>query len=317
MQKLLVFSLVFLAICTFSSCNYDSNILTETPVIRTTGSVTQGDGFYYINGMYACSGVSYSNLGVSVSFDNKKWTVPADVNFMSAYKLPDLFNKCSGVVPTSMTQVDINSIPIREIDKDGQVIVGYIYADNYFELYVNGKLVGVDAVPYTSLNSTIVRFRAKRPISYAIKVVDWESNMGLGTEIKNGKIYQPNTGAFIANFSDGTSTNGSWYAQTYYIAPLESPYCVREVGTERVTTDCTNTPVTAGKSYAMHWDVPADWYAIGHKFGYWPKAKVYSEAEIPMNPAYTNFKTQFGDAKFIWTSNMVLDNMVLLRITGN
>ena len=54
-------------------------------------------------------------------------------------------------------------MPIVEIDKDGEVVTGFIIADNYFQLYVNGKLVGVDAVPYTPFNSSIVRFRVKRP----------------------------------------------------------------------------------------------------------------------------------------------------------
>jgi hypothetical protein len=63
--------------------------------------------------------------------------------------------------------VNIDSVPIFEIDHDGEVILGFIFADNYFELCVNGQLVGVDSVPFTPFNSSVVRFRVKRPITYA------------------------------------------------------------------------------------------------------------------------------------------------------
>ena len=43
-----------------------------------------------------------------------------------------------------------------EVDADGEEVTGYIVADNYFELYVNGKLIALDPVPYTPMNSVIV-----------------------------------------------------------------------------------------------------------------------------------------------------------------
>ncbi len=73
------------------------------------------------------------------------------------------------------------------IDADGEVITGYIVADNYFEFYVNGKLVAVDPVPFTPFNSTIVKFKATRPVTYAFELVDWEEDLGLGTEVNFGQ----------------------------------------------------------------------------------------------------------------------------------
>ncbi len=46
-----------------------------------------------------------------------------------------------------MSEFDLNKIPIVEVDNDGEIITGFMVADNYFELYVNGKLIGVDATP--------------------------------------------------------------------------------------------------------------------------------------------------------------------------
>jgi hypothetical protein len=57
---------------------------------------------------------------------------------------------------------------------------GYVVADNYFELYVNGKLVGVDPVPFTPFNSIIVRFRVQETLH-----VRAESG-GLGGEARPG-----------------------------------------------------------------------------------------------------------------------------------
>jgi hypothetical protein len=71
-------------------------------------------------------------------------------------------------------------------------------ADNYFQLFVNGRLVAVDSVPFTPFNSSVVRFRAKRPLTYAIKLVDWGGgNVGLGTE-SGGGPHHPGDGGFIA-----------------------------------------------------------------------------------------------------------------------
>ena len=72
--------------------------------------------------------------------------------------------------------------------------VQHIVADNYFELYVNGKLVGVDPVPYTPFNSAIVRFRAKQPYTYALKLVDWEEKLGLGMEWMPNHDWWPGDG---------------------------------------------------------------------------------------------------------------------------
>ena len=51
-------------------------------------------------------------------------TVPAANHFATAPKLPDLYNECSGVTPKDMSEVDLNKVPIVEVDKDGEVITG-------------------------------------------------------------------------------------------------------------------------------------------------------------------------------------------------
>ena len=110
------------------------------------------------------------------------------------------------------------------IDPDGVEITGYIFADNYYELYVNGRYVARDRLAMTPFNSTIVRFRASYPMTYAIKAIDWETRHGVGMEYQSFNI---GDGGFIAYFSDGNRTSADWRAETFYIAPLDDPLCVR------------------------------------------------------------------------------------------
>ena len=130
----------------------------------------------------------------------------------------------------------MDAVPIVEIDPNGEVITGLILADNYFELYVNGQLVGVDAIPFTPFNSSVVRLRVKRPITYAVRLVEWEENLGLGSESSRENKYHPGDGGFVASFSDGTVTDTGWKAQTFYSTPIDSPSNVRIVGKVRDTS---------------------------------------------------------------------------------
>ena len=84
--------------------------------------------------------------------DGTVLTVPAATAYQTG-KLADLFNQCNRTTPAKLAVVKLDNVPVVEIDPDGEVITGYIIADNYFELYVNGRLIGVDPVPYTPFNS--------------------------------------------------------------------------------------------------------------------------------------------------------------------
>jgi hypothetical protein len=74
-------------------------------------------------------------------------------------------NGCNNVNSRSIADVDLATVPLTEIDPDGVIITVYIFADNYFELYVNGKAVAKDPVPFTPFNSSVVRFKAKYPMT--------------------------------------------------------------------------------------------------------------------------------------------------------
>ena len=148
-------------------------------------------------------------------------------------------------------------------------------------------------------------------------MVDWEENLGIGSEANGSNAYHVGDGGFIAKFSDGTTTSSAWKAQTFYIAPLSDVGCVTESGSSRISSSCSSSPTSGAKSYALHWEIPSNWFATDYDFSKWPSASVYTEAQVGVKPAYGNFSASFSGSQFIWSSNLILDNLVLVRFTGN
>ena len=125
-----------------------------------------------------------SAVGQITATDGTVITVPADTAAGRGLgpKSYDLYNECKQITPANTSEVSTANVPVVEIDADGEVITGYIVADNYYEMYVNGKLVSVDNTPYTPFNSAIVKFKVKRPYTMAFLLVDWDEHLGLGME---------------------------------------------------------------------------------------------------------------------------------------
>jgi hypothetical protein len=289
--------------------------------------VTQGLAKTVTDNLFKCE-VKVTNhrisaVGTITAADGTTLTVPAETRFQAEQKLPDLFNECNKAMPTTLGEVDIDKVPVVEIDADGEIVTGTIVADNYFEVYVNGKLVGVDAVPFTPFNSAIVRFKAKRPYTYALKLVDWEEKLGIGMEKMPDNDWHPGDGGVIARFSDGTVTDSSWKAQSFYIAPLASPDDVVEKGNVHDTTKLGRThplktkPACQDKCYAVHYPMPDTWSAATFDDRAWPRAYEYTDEDIGVTTltAYTRYPDAFDGARWIWTVNLVHDNVVLARKT--
>lgn len=71
----------------------------------------------------------------------------------------------------------------------------------------------------------------------------------------------------------------------------------------------------------MHWQIPDGWMQTDFDDFNWQDASIYTNETIGVanKPSYTNFTTLFddpgNDAKFIYTTNVILDNEVLVRYT--
>lgn len=298
---------------------------------KGTASVTQGAATVITTNLYTCTGGRIAGVGTIKASDSSLWTVPAAVNFANT-SFPfssDLNNVCNGnnYANVSAALAALNGSDIVTVDADGEVITAFVFADNYFEMYINGTPVGKDKVPFTQFNSSIVRFKVKRPFTIVMHLIDWEENLGLGSELNGGFAYHPGDGGMVAVFKDAsnniiTKTGSDWKAQTFYTAPITDLACPTERGSSRLSTNCSTANSTDGsKYYALHWAKPANWQATTFDDSTWPNAITYANATVGVDnkPAYTNFINIFddvnNDAQFIWSSNLILDNELVVRKT--
>jgi hypothetical protein len=296
-----------------------------------TASVTQGEGDTIAANIYVCAGGRVTNIGTITASDSTVWPLPAAINYLNTSfpSSSDLYNSCNGhaYADAASALSVLNGSDIVEIDSGGDLFTMYIFSDNYFELYINGVPAGKDNVPYTPFNSSIVRFRAFRPFTIAMLLVDWEEHLGVGCETNNTFSYYIGDGGMVAvikdQFGSTVATTGpSWRAQTFYTAPVKNLGCVYEVSGERRSDTCSTTSSNSGASYyGLHWPRPAGWESQGFSDANFPPAYTYSNTTVGVNnkPAYTNFTSIFDDpsddAQFIWSSNLILDNEVLVRYT--
>lgn len=313
--------LFLLCASTFASAQYTG-----------TASVTQGLATTTtVSNLYSCSGGRIAALGTITATNNTVWTVPAVTNYTNA-SFPfasDLNNTCNGhnYANDATALAALNGSDIVTVDANGEIITAYIFADNYFEMYINGVQVGKDNVPFTQFNSNIVRFKVNRPFTIAMLLVDWEERLGVGGETNGGFNYHCGDGGMVAVFKDANNTiiattGSDWKAQTFYTAPIMDLTCPTENGSLRLSGNCSTADSNSGNNYyGLHWSRPANWTLAIFDDSAWPAASLYTNATIGVDnkPAYTNFTNIFdnptNDAQFIWSTNVILDNEVIVRKT--
>lgn len=161
-----------------------------------------------------------------------------------------------------------------------------MYADNAFELYVNGELVAVDSIRFIPHNVIAVDLLPAYPMTIAVIARD-NADPATGMEYANTAI---GDAGFILKFSDGTVTNGRWKAMVVSRGPLN-----RDTKNPRVE----NFPV------------PERWWAVDFDDSRWDLATEYPQDVVA--PKEPFFEHDFQGAKFIWSGDIELDNTVLFR----
>ncbi|MCG9793457.1 hypothetical protein [Flavobacterium algicola] len=327
-----IITTVAIAITVLTSCkNSTKTVQSGLESYKGTASVSQGPAEVLTENIFECERGRKAPMGKSTAVDGSIWTVPAVVNFTdNTFPFAsDLYNPCTKVTYKSAQEAlqALDGSDVIEVDDDGEIITAFVFADNYFEMYINGVPVAKDNVPFTEFNSNIVRFKVSRPFTIAMKLVDWEENSGLGSESNRGKAFHPGDGGMVAVFKDAkneiiATTNSGWKAQTFYTAPIKDLACVTEKGPLRLSENCnTKDSDDAATYYALHWKTPSNWQNEAFDDSDWPNATEFTNETIGVDnkPSYTNFTDIFDnaneDAKFIWSTNVILDNEVIVRHT--
>lgn len=251
------------------------------------------------------------DVGVVTARDGRTFTVPLAP--ADGVTCTDLHNPCNrGQNPDWSAQAQTI---VLDNGPNAVEVTAYLYADNYFELYVNGRYLCKDALRFVPFNAHVVRFRASYPMTIGIKAADWEESLGVGVE-QSTRI---GDAGIIARFvdSEGRSfgTGTAWRCQPQYIAPLDDPSCVRSGGDSAACGTAPTCPRDGqvGDCHAVHYPLPATWAAQGFDDSGWQTAVRYGAAEVGPKTAYTMNAALFQGAEFIWTRNLFLDNLVLCR----
>ncbi|MSU52252.1 MAG: hypothetical protein EXS41_02485 [Opitutaceae bacterium] len=160
-----------------------------------------------------------------------------------------------------------------------------VYADNWFVLYVNGRLTAVDSIPFTPHNVISVDILPEYPMTIAVMAKD-------NADPKTGLEYGDNIGdgGFMIKFGDGTVSNATWKAKSFFRGPLNG--------------DVKNPQVE-------HTPIPEKWWAVDFDDSAWANAKEFTEERV--NPKGPYYAADFKGAKFIWRDDLDLDNTVIFR----
>lgn len=161
-----------------------------------------------------------------------------------------------------------------------------VYADNWFVLYINGQLTAVDSIAFIPHNVISVDLLPTYPMTIAVMARD-NFDPKTGMEYANTNI---GDGGFILKFADGTVTDAKWKAKSYSRGPLRRD---------------TSNPTIEEE------EIPGNWFAVDFDDSKWSHAKEFTEEEV--GPKQPFFEHDFEGAKFIWSDDLALDNVVLFR----
>lgn len=185
-----------------------------------------------------------------------------------------------------------------------------VWADNWFELRVNGVQVAEDSVPITterSFNAESFTFEAERPFTIGLVARDFIEN-DTGLEYIGTARQQMGDGGVILQIKDAAGatvavSNADWQCLVIHTAPLDKA-CESDAnpvaGTGACTFDISEEP--------DGWDT-ADFDASD-----WPQAEVYTAAQVDPKRGYNDIDWS-DDAEFIWGPDLEQSNTVLCRLT--
>ena len=184
--------------------------------------------------------------------------------------------------------------------------VADVWADNWFALYVNGKLVGEDSVPITtqrSFNAERITFTATYPLTIAVLAKDYIENAS-GLEYIGTPQQQIGDGGLIAQIRDEATgrpvatTNGDWRTLVVQRSPLDA--------------SCATSTDPIAECQQATKATPTDWAAPSFDDASWSNVTEYTAEQVGAHGDYSSV-TWDPSASLIWGSDLEVDNVLLMR----
>ena len=147
-----------------------------------------------------------------------------------------------------------------------ELVAGYVYCDNQFELYVNGDLVASDPLTFTPHQAVRVSFDydGVSDKTYAILCQDYASDSGYEYTETNAQL---GDGALIAEFSDGTVTSADWRSYVVSFGPTDAS----------IADGCSSSNL--GACAVEDGGAPDGWALPDFDDSAWAPATVYTAAQ--------------------------------------
>ncbi len=184
-----------------------------------------------------------------------------------------------------------------------------VWADNWFEMRINGEQVAEDSVPITterSFNAESFTFTAERPFTIGLVAKDFKEN-DTGLEYIGSGRQQMGDGGVIVQIMDATGepvvvSDEGWQCHVIHTAPLDKS-CESE----------SNPVAGEGACGFEASDEPDGWDTASFDASDWPAADVYSESQVDPKMGYDEISWD-NSAELIWGPDLEQSNTVLCRI---
>ena len=185
-----------------------------------------------------------------------------------------------------------------------------VWADNWFEMRIDGERVAEDSVPITterSFNAESFTFEAERPFVIGLVAKDFKEN-DTGLEYIGTRRQQMGDGGVIVQIMDADGatvavSDAAWRCLVIHTAPLDKS-CEGEVNPVAGEGVCTFE--TSGE--------PQGWDEPGFDDSSWPAASVHSAREVDPKDGYDRIDWADG-AELVWGPDLEQSNTVLCRLT--
>ena len=242
-------------------------------------------------------------------------------------------NTDTGLTSSTPTSTSTSTPSETSNNTNTQTVTATIYADNYFELFVNGTQVFVDPLKFTPHQAVQVIFEIPKDTQpvYGILASDFATDSGY--EYTQTSSPQLGDGGLIATFSDGTITQKNWKCHTVLYGPT----------TDSEAAGCSANNLTACK--VTDFGIPDNWAAVDFDDSGWYPAVEHTAEAVGWGrtPNYLNGQCctitdpltrenaspacetmdasqclapaslTFGSASFIWGADLERVNTLLCR----